>query len=580
MDFKEHYTDSSSSVANAVRIQDLKLLRKLIRDGKCVDVMDNRGWRPLHQAAICKNVNSHQLVDELLKHEDTDPDWRSHEGETALLLACRHNIGPEGLKVIETLLKHKSNPNIADNEEETPLLAATRSGQSAAVQLLVKHERVDKNQADCGGWSPLHESATRGDLVMTQTLITFGAKLESKDECGMTPIFTAAQHGRLDCLKILVTEAVAKQQKYLLDEGANDGASPVMIAAQQGFTDCIELLLKSGANPNSYAKDGVNAIHLAAECGHHKTLELLLKKLNTKDMESQLKPESPELRLRNPLHLAISSDRQKCLKVMLKSGFDINSVDLLFEQKFSLAMPSPKYITPLSLAVTLNNWDAVRLLLRYGADVNTDHPNVYAPVHCVFSVIDNEFERGADDNLNILELLCRRGAHINYCRSATEPNELLHALFAPSSLQVLLRYGLDLRSCFKEGYIGRFLSMSFHLVTLHWYHNVLPVVSHLVERNAIVRDHMSALAHHIESIYKMRFGIDEYNPSVWKSIFDLFERPHTLKECARFAIRRQVYAKCRSNGQLFPEMIDSLDVPEIMHEYLLFKEFAIRPVLV
>src|SRR5205814_880953 len=101
--------------------------------------------------------------------------------------------------------------------------------------------------------------------------------------------------------------------------GANDGASPVMIAAQQGFTDCIEFLLKSGANPNrferkikllmsriffifkhfvylfflyiSYAKDGVNAIHLAAECGHHRTLELLLKKLNTDEMESQLRPE-------------------------------------------------------------------------------------------------------------------------------------------------------------------------------------------------------------------------------------------------------------------------------------------------
>jgi ankyrin repeat/SOCS box protein 3 len=49
MNFNEQWMDSCSSVANAVRISDLKLLRKLLRDGKEVDVADNRGFRPLHE---------------------------------------------------------------------------------------------------------------------------------------------------------------------------------------------------------------------------------------------------------------------------------------------------------------------------------------------------------------------------------------------------------------------------------------------------------------------------------------------------------------------------------------------------
>lgn len=192
------------------------------------------------------------MLEELLKHEDTDVNWRSYEGETALLLACRHNNDPNVVKTVETLLKYRADPNIADNEDETPLLAAARSGLTPVVDILVRHESVDVNRADCGGWTPLHEASTRGDKHMTQTLLQFGARLDAKDECGMTPIFSAAQHGRIECLKLLIDAALKREMDYLLDEGANDGASPVMISAQQGFTDCIEMLIRSGADPNRY----------------------------------------------------------------------------------------------------------------------------------------------------------------------------------------------------------------------------------------------------------------------------------------------------------------------------------------
>ena len=49
------------------------------------------------------------------------------------------------------------------------------------------------------------------------------AKLEIKDECGMTPILSAAQHQRLECLKVLIEAVLNSGTEYLLDEGTNDG---------------------------------------------------------------------------------------------------------------------------------------------------------------------------------------------------------------------------------------------------------------------------------------------------------------------------------------------------------------------
>ena len=93
-------------------------------------------------------------------------------------------------------------------------------------------------------------------------------------------------------------------------------------------------------------------------------------------MEDEVRPHLPELKIRNPIHLAISHERIKCLKVLLKHGFDIESVDYLFEQKFSLAMPSNKYITPLGLAISLGHREAAKLLLRSGANPNSTSPTV------------------------------------------------------------------------------------------------------------------------------------------------------------------------------------------------------------
>ena len=51
MDFSESYPDSSSSVALAARAGDLETLKRLFGQGKTIESQDNRGWRPIHEAA-------------------------------------------------------------------------------------------------------------------------------------------------------------------------------------------------------------------------------------------------------------------------------------------------------------------------------------------------------------------------------------------------------------------------------------------------------------------------------------------------------------------------------------------------
>ena len=51
MDFTERYPDSSSSVALAVRRGDVDSLRRLVERGKSLETRDNRGYRPIHEAA-------------------------------------------------------------------------------------------------------------------------------------------------------------------------------------------------------------------------------------------------------------------------------------------------------------------------------------------------------------------------------------------------------------------------------------------------------------------------------------------------------------------------------------------------
>ncbi|ELW47863.1 Ankyrin repeat and SOCS box protein 3 [Tupaia chinensis] len=214
MDFTEAYSDTCSAVGFAAREGNVKILRKLLKKGRSVDVSDNRGWMPIHEAAYHNSVECLQML----------------------------------------------------------IHAAVENGQINVVRLLLRHgANVNGSHSMCG-WNSLHQASFQGNAEIIKLLLKKGANKEYQDDFGITPLFVAAQYGKLESLSMLISSGANVNCQ------ASDKATPLFIAAQEGHTKCVELLLSSGADPDLYCNEDnwQLPIHAAAQMGHTKILDLLI----------------------------------------------------------------------------------------------------------------------------------------------------------------------------------------------------------------------------------------------------------------------------------------------------------------
>ncbi|XP_057627524.1 ankyrin repeat and SOCS box protein 3 isoform X2 [Chionomys nivalis] len=214
MDFTEAYSSTCSTVGLAAREGNVKILRKLLKKGRSVDVADNRGWMPIHEAAYHNSVECLQML----------------------------------------------------------LHTAVESGQIDVLKLLLQHgANVNGFHSMCG-WNSLHQASFQGNAEIIKLLLKNGADRECQDDFGITPLFVAAQYGKLESLNILMSSGANINCQAL------DKATPLFIAAQEGHIKCVELLLSGGADPDLYCNEDnwQLPIHAAAQMGHTKILDLLI----------------------------------------------------------------------------------------------------------------------------------------------------------------------------------------------------------------------------------------------------------------------------------------------------------------
>ena len=117
---------------------------------------------------------------------------------------------------------------------------------------------------------------------MVGTLLNHGAKVNSTDGFGSTPLIAAIGSGNVETVKLLLDKGANPNASLDFDEEGSTGArgeSALAVAAAGGNADIVRLLLKKGAKVNYRFKAGgligPTALEAAQENGRTEIIRIL-----------------------------------------------------------------------------------------------------------------------------------------------------------------------------------------------------------------------------------------------------------------------------------------------------------------
>ncbi|XP_077120590.1 ankyrin repeat domain-containing protein 16 [Ranitomeya variabilis] len=270
--------------------------------GMDVEVRNNDYKTALHEAAsmghracVLHLLSKGAAVDSLKK-----ADW------TPLMMACtRRNVD-----VIKDLIEHKADPKLKNKDGWNSFHIASREGDPAVITYLLDTFPVIWNTESKIKRTPLHTAAMHGCLDVVQILLErCSYDPDCKDSCGVTPFMDAVQNGHLQIAKLLI-----EMKKVCYTAVDNMGAQALHRAAVTGQDESLHYLVSHlGVNVNDTATSmQLSALHYAAKEGHIHSLSALLSlgaDLNSQDVKG-----------RSALHMACSGQHAGCIDFLLKSG--------------------------------------------------------------------------------------------------------------------------------------------------------------------------------------------------------------------------------------------------------------------
>jgi ankyrin repeat protein len=147
--------------------------------------------------------------------------------------------------------------NGLSQHQETALTMALRLGSQRVIRALMADRRLDVNQANGAGETPLMLAALKGQQEWVRRLLLRGAYVNHP---GWTPLHYAASHASEAALPMV--EALLAHHAYIDAESPN-GTTPLMMAAQYGIEAVVEALLDAGADASLRNEQGLSALDFA-----------------------------------------------------------------------------------------------------------------------------------------------------------------------------------------------------------------------------------------------------------------------------------------------------------------------------
>lgn len=166
---------------------------------------------------------------------------------------------------IEKLLQRGFDPNTLNPKGAPGLTLALQLGSLNAAAALINSARTNVNLRNLDQETPLMLAALRGHARIVQALIARDADINHP---GWTPLHYAASgttEFQAEIIRILL------EVHAYIDATSPNGTTPLMMAARYGTEAAVEVLLHEGAATNLRNQLGLNAIDFALKA-ERKTL--------------------------------------------------------------------------------------------------------------------------------------------------------------------------------------------------------------------------------------------------------------------------------------------------------------------
>ncbi|KAH0617642.1 hypothetical protein JD844_016091 [Phrynosoma platyrhinos] len=354
-------TDSSGNTPLhwATKKNQIESVKLLLSRGANPNILNSNMMAPLH-LAVQSLYN--ELVKIFLEHSTTDVNLEGEGGNTPILVAC-YKDNSEALRL---LIEHGGKICKANSMGCMPVHAAAFSGAKACMEIIIKRgeelgysPESHINFTNNGKCTPLHLAVQSGDLEMikmaalfdhyelAEYLISMGAKIDSVDIEGRTPLLLATSCASWKIVNLLLSKGAnvelkdhlgrnflhltvlhpgglkhlneqflkMKHIKELVSDEDNDGCTPLHYACRQGVPLSVNSLLELDVSIYSKSRDKKSPLHFAASYGRINTCHRLLR-----DMEDTRLLNEGDKKGMTPLHLAAQNGHEKVVQFLLKKG--------------------------------------------------------------------------------------------------------------------------------------------------------------------------------------------------------------------------------------------------------------------
>ncbi|XP_017341418.1 ankyrin repeat domain-containing protein 27 isoform X2 [Ictalurus punctatus] len=319
---------------------------------------DDRGYTPLHVAAIC----GQSLLVDLLVSKGAAVNATDYHGLTALHLSCQK--GYQGVTLL--LLHYKANPDAQDNNGNTPLHLACMYGHEDCVKALVYYDlhTCQLNVQNDKGDTALHIAARWGYEGIMEVLLENGASTLLHNKANQSPLHCALNSRVLSLLERTYEKCASKKAPSHSPQPADHSSRRTSVSSTSSFIS-VEA---NSESERTHLKEVEKLLRAVAD-GDVEMVRYLLEWLD-EEPENEEKAELPEkTELCHPLCQCPKCEpTQKRLCVLQLDSLGVNS-------------SSADGFTPLHVAALHGHTVLVNLFIRHGANINACNGQNATPLH-------------------------------------------------------------------------------------------------------------------------------------------------------------------------------------------------------